>query len=180
MQLSQLEQPSDTVGACSSLDGGGEAAVRSTERRKNVERRKVSFLAHMNTRSDRHRRRSSRRECDRYNYYVDWYGPRLLLTILALLLLSVIDATLTLYLLSQGAVELNPVMDWLIRFNPQLFILVKLGLTGFGAVVLLGHFNFRIFRKVRVIYCLYFSLLAYAVLTSYETLLISRLGNIAV
>ena len=180
MQISQSEQASHLIGACSSLDGGDSAAVRSIERRTNVERRKLSLLAHMNTRSDRHRRRSSRRECDRYNSYVDWYGPTLFLVVLALLLLSIIDATLTLYLLSQGAVELNPVMDWLIRFNPQLFVVVKLGLTGVGAVVLLGHFNFRIFRKVRVIYCLYFSLFAYVVLTSYETLLISRLGNIAV
>ena len=95
------------------------------------------------------------------------------------MLLSCLDATLTLYLLSHGAVELNPFMALLIDINPRLFVIVKLGLTSIGLMLLLAHINFRIFQTVRVDHCLYLSLFIYIALASYETLLVSRLPELA-
>ena len=52
--------------------------------------------------------------------------------------LSLLDALLTLILLSQGAKELNPVMQYyLINYGEQVFIYVKYGLTVLPMLIIL-------------------------------------------
>ena len=179
MQIGMSEKlsryhPVSTWGA-----GGDSYPCVNSERRKVNERRKHSLWAHLNANPNFHRRRFARRDCDRYNKYVDWYKPALFFITVGILLLSCLDATLTLYLLSHGAVELNPFMALLIDINPRLFVIVKLGLTSIGLMLLLAHINFRIFQTVRVDHCLYLSLFIYIALASYETLLVSRLPELA-
>ncbi len=159
--------------------GGNACPPTIVERRKVEERRKLSLWAHINTSPNYHRRRFPRRECDRYNNYIDWYKPALFYVTVGILLLSCVDAALTLYLLSHGAVELNPFMAFLIDINPQLFVIVKLGLTGIGLILLIAHINFRIFNIIRVDHCLYLSLFIYLALASYETLLVCRVPDFA-
>ena len=51
--------------------------------------------------------------------------------------LSLLDALLTLILLSQGAKELNPVMQYYLSHGPQVFLLVKYALTAFSVLIIL-------------------------------------------
>src|SRR5690606_9242524 len=57
------------------------------------------------------RRRSGGRRHDDQAWLVDWHEPHLLFLAVAILLLSVTDAFMTLTLLSAGAHEANPIMD---------------------------------------------------------------------
>ena len=179
MQIGMPEKSSQSFSTCSRGAGGNFHSPVSVERRKLDERRRLSLWAHINADPNYLRRRYARRRCDRYNKYVDCYKPVLFYITVSILLLSCVDATLTLYLIRYGAVELNPLMAFLIDINPQLFVIVKLGLTSIGLILLLGHINFRIFQTVRVDYCLYLSLFIYLALASYETLLVSRLPEFA-
>lgn len=67
----------------------------------------------------------------------DYYQPRLLITILIVLSLSLLDAALTLMLLEKGAVELNPVMKYYITLGPVIFVLVKYSITALALLIIL-------------------------------------------
>lgn len=68
------------------------------------------------------RRRYQRRVDERQHYVSDRQEPWVLFTALAALGLSMLDAVMTLRLLSLGAREVNPVMA-LVVHNPPLFFL---------------------------------------------------------
>jgi hypothetical protein len=83
------------------------------------------------------RRRNARRKADKHDYVlVDQYSSRLLIPIVLVLVLSLADGFLTLYLIEHGAEEQNPVMDLLLRWGPWEFILIKFLLTCFGIICL--------------------------------------------
>ena len=76
------------------------------------------------------RRNSLRRADDRKRITVlDQYHTSLLIFVLIVLCLSLVDAALTLTLLKQGAVELNPVMRYYITLGNGAFVIAKYGLT---------------------------------------------------
>ena len=82
-------------------------------------------------------RLSTRRAEDRKKIIAfDRYRPSLLIKILIVLSLSLLDAFLTLILLSKGAIELNPVMDYYLRYGPTQFIVVKYALTVFSLLLI--------------------------------------------
>ena len=84
----------------------------------------------------RGRRMSSRRAEDRRRLIPpDRYSPSLSIGVILVLSLSLLDAFLTLILLSQGATELNPVMDYYLGHGPLIFLLVKYGLTVFSVLI---------------------------------------------
>lgn len=84
------------------------------------------------------RRASARRKEDKHRtFYFDRYSSNLFAAIVAILLLSVIDALLTLYLLDNGSTELNPVMSYFIQFGPFVFMGAKYFLTCVGVIILL-------------------------------------------
>jgi len=121
-----------------------------------------------------------RRREDRQKYfYVDRYGIRSSFALVAILVLSVADAALTLKLIAVGAArEFNPVMDYFLRMGTQQFLLVKYALTGFCVLAALGLKNYRIWGgRVQVKALLSATMLGYTLLILYElTLLYMSVG----
>lgn len=118
------------------------------------------------------RRRGARRSHQHHSQFVDWHDAHLLGVALAILLLSSIDAFLTLNLLTHGAEEVNPMMAGLLH-NVRIFAAVKMGLTGIGVVTLVVLARCRVFGRLRVDVGLYLSLICYVVLVGYEFSLLS-------
>jgi Domain of unknown function (DUF5658) len=123
------------------------------------------------------RRRQSRRKDDPLNSYIDWYEPWPLAASVVIILLSSIDAFLTLILLNHGAVELNILMDWLIKMDIRTFAAVKLAVTGLALVILVLHFNFHIYRVLPVRYLMYALMPIYAFLIAHEISLLGELPH---
>ena len=101
----------------------------SNDRRADYDRRQKHFSLreHFFFQGNRHKLR--RLEDCRQIPHLDRYHPSLLVYTLIVLGLSLMDAALTLTLLHRGAVELNPVMRYYISLGPEIFIVVKYGLT---------------------------------------------------
>lgn len=96
------------------------------------------------------RRKQIRRKGDRYKvYYFDQYGSALFAAIVFILLLSIIDALLTLFLIDCGASEINPIMAYFLNFSPYTFMGVKYFLTSYSLIVLL-IFNNVFIRKLNI------------------------------
>jgi len=70
-------------------------------------------------------------------FYFDRYSANVFAAIVAILLLSVFDALLTLYLIDNGSTELNPVMSYFLRYGPFVFMGAKYFFTCAGVVILL-------------------------------------------
>jgi hypothetical protein len=121
------------------------------------------------------RRRQSRRKDDQLNTYLDWYEPWPLVASVVIILLSSLDAFLTLILLNHGAVELNILMDWLIKMDIRTFAAVKLAITGLALVILVLHFNFQIYKVLPVRYLMYALMPLYAFLIAHEIILLGEL-----
>lgn len=155
-------------------EGEAPEGALAKERRSVRDRRKHSLWPHINPKQKHRRRYYHRREGDQQTAYLDRYNPVPVGITLCVVMLSCLDATFTLTLLQRDSVELNPVMAWLINFNPHLFVAVKLALTGTGLILLLAHTHFRVFGSVRVVYLLYISLLLYCSLTIYELILLDQ------
>jgi hypothetical protein len=95
------------------------------------------------------RRRNLRRADDRRKLaLLDYYSPKIFAIIVAILFLSLADAVLTLVLISNGAVELNPVMAYFLSKGNSVFLIVKYLLTAFAVttVALINYVFIRIFR----------------------------------
>jgi len=83
-------------------------------------------------------RQEIRRAEDRKSIVIyDRYKPSLFIDIITILGLSLLDALLTLILISQGAKELNPVMRYFLSHGPQVFISVKYGLTVLSVLIIM-------------------------------------------
>ena len=122
-----------------------------------------------------YRRRHLRREDDQLNSYTDWYGHWPFAATLIIILLCFADAFLTIVLLSKGAVELNGLMDWLIQKDTQMFAVVKMSMTGTALIILVMHFNFRIYKYVAVRYVIYALVPLYSLIIFHE---LTMLANI--
>jgi hypothetical protein len=108
-----------------------------TEKRSGQERRihrfpKLKYLLFSGRRADVRRKEDLHR-----TFYFDRYSSHLFAAIVAILLLSVLDALLTLHLIGKGSTEMNPVMAYFLRYGPIVFMGAKYFLTCFGVVVLL-------------------------------------------
>jgi hypothetical protein len=148
---------------CAAAAAAGRVIV---ERRNGGDRRQLSartFLQGGLT----PRRRHGRRATDSV-LIVDWHEPYLLFLALGILLLSVADAFLTLTLLTRGAQEANPVLDYVLHAHPELFAATKMCLTGAGVLVLVALARATVFRIIRVSAIIQWFLLGYAGLIGYE------------
>lgn len=86
------------------------------------------------------KRENARRRNDRnVIVYFDRYSPASLWFIVIILILSVVDALLTMMLIRNGAVELNPVMAYYLNISPQVFLAVKYALTSLSVFILLVY-----------------------------------------
>lgn len=113
---------------------------RGKERRRDIYARLKYFLSNG-------RRESARREEDRNRYFFfDRYNQKIFGAITAILMLSILDAFLTLFLIERGSSELNPVMAYFLAYGPMPFIVAKYVLTSFGVVILLIFKNVLISR----------------------------------
>jgi uncharacterized protein DUF5658 len=145
----------------------------ANERRARTDRRRsvLQALWHGNF---KRRRIAPRRTLERHAVVTDWFHAQWLGVAILILLLCTADAVLTLLLISHGAVELNPLMDPLVRGSGHGFALLKLGLTAGGVVLLTLLGRLRIFGQT-VGYVLYLVLVGYVVLVGYELFLLRNI-----
>lgn len=139
----------------------------ATPRRRVTERRHTT-LKSLTYGSAVGRRRQARRADDRDGTYLDWHQSHLLYATVLTLLLSGLDAVLTLEILNRGGSELNWLMAVLIERDVQLFAAVKMALSGTALVVIGMHANFRVFRVLRAWHLIYLVLPMYVLLVGYE------------
>ena len=84
------------------------------------------------------RRENSRRDEDKGKVFIfDRYNQKLFLAITTILILSLLDAGLTLVVIQRGARELNPVMAYFLEHGITTFIVAKYVLTSIGVLILL-------------------------------------------
>lgn len=137
------------------------------DRRHQAERRKRTMTAYW--RGARNpRRRDGRRANDRFYPIIDWHSSRVFALIMLILTLCVADGVLTVILISQGAIEANPIMALFVPHELGWFAAVKLTLTAVGMMVLAVVSRMRVFRGIPGELFLYPVLAAYIVLIIYE------------
>jgi hypothetical protein len=86
--------------------------------------------------------------------------------------LCLVDAFMTLHLLSRGAQELNPVMDFFLRIGPIHFLLAKYLVTGVSLAWLLIHKDYPLLKgRLRCRSLLFVVPILYALLVVYELFL---------
>jgi hypothetical protein len=136
------------------------------DRRRGPDRRRLTLRSFL--RGGVTPRRRNGRRADEQHLPIDWHEPYLLFLSLMILLLSVADAFMTITLIMWGATEANPLLAFILRDHPELFALVKMGLTGTGVLVLVAVARSRVFRVMRVGAILQGLFVAYVALIAYE------------
>jgi hypothetical protein len=100
--------------------------------------------------------------------YVDYYTGHLLFCTITIILLSALDAFLTLNILANGGEELNWFMAVLIEDSIEKFVGFKLALTAMALMLLVIHHNVQLTTKIRVRHVKYMILCFYSALIGYE------------
>lgn len=149
--------------------------LQESERRQGRERRAPSVRSLLAGHWLR-RRRAGRRLGEGASLIRDWHPSGWLGLAVLVLLLSATDAFLTLTLLRNGAVEINPVMAVLIKGGVPGFAWWKMGLTAFGTLVLTALANVRLFGRIPAGCLLYLVAIGYVVLVCYEWYLLHNYG----
>jgi hypothetical protein len=145
------------------------------QERRSIERRRSIVRAFWRGNFER-RRIAPRRGVERHAVVTDWFHPQWLATTMLILLLCAADAILTITLISHGASEINPLMEWLLKGTGQRFAFVKLGLTITGVVVLTAFARIRIFGgSTAAGVLLYVVLAGYIALVGYELWLLRNI-----
>lgn len=138
-----------------------------TDLRTAIDRRDFSWrtVVYGFTRSRRH---ATRRDGDDEPVFTDWHHPWLFFLATGIMLMSSLDAFLTLRLIDRGAYEANPVMAAMMEQGYAAFAASKMLLTGFGVLALVYLARAMFFRRLRTGLVLtgFFSL--YAALICYE------------
>jgi len=120
------------------------------------------------------RRRSPRRTDARSLRDLDWHHPIWLAVAVTIVVLSCVDAALTLSLMEHGAYEVNPVMATIVGGSALIFTLIKVGMTGGGVVLLTLAARLRAFGRIPVSYLLVAVLIGYGTLIVYELKLLEE------
>jgi hypothetical protein len=147
---------------------GGQERRRGPDRRTRVARALLYG-------SLKPRRLGPRRTGEQALGAIDWYHPWWLAIATLILVLCACDAILTVVLISRGAYELNPLLAPLIGGSGALFVVVKVGLTGIGVVLLTVLSRLKAFGRLPVALLLYAVLAGYALLIAYELRLLGQL-----
>jgi hypothetical protein len=116
----------------------------------------------------RSRRRDARRDADAEPVFTDWHHPWLFFLATGIMVMSSLDAFLTLQLLERGAYEANPVMAAVMDSSISTFAASKMLLTGFGILALVFLARTRFFNRFRTGLFLTGFFSFYAVLVCYE------------
>jgi len=148
-----------------------------SERRSGVERRKRTLVAYWRGARNPRRRNGRRREDQTYPI-IDWHSARVFAVVMAILTLCAVDGVLTVLLLSNGAVEANPVMAFFLPHNLGWFAAVKLTLTAGGMMVLVVCSRMRMFRTLPTEALIYVILGCYVLLIGHEIRLLRMIPDI--
>ena len=116
----------------------------------------------------RSRRRDTRRGADDDVVFLDWHHPWLFFLAVGTMLLSCVDAIMTLRLLDAGMIEANPIMAALLGRGTVVFTASKMVLTGTSILVLVFLAKARFLNRFRtgVLLTIFFSI--YCCLVCYE------------
>ena len=106
------------------------------EKRSGIDRRKGKMPLFSKYWLSGQRGEPRRKEDRERSYYIDRHSKKILIPILLVIALSILDAMLTLYLISHGAAEINPVMKYFLNHGPLVFWSAKYFLTC-GAIVII-------------------------------------------
>ena len=97
------------------------------------------------------RSRSRRKKDENRPLQMDRYSNKILFIIIVILGLSLMDAAFTLFLIDNGAQEVNQVMAFYINMSPRWFLCVKYFLTSASLILVLFCKDCLIFKtKIKV------------------------------
>ena len=91
---------------------------------------------------------------------------------MSIVVLSCVDAALTLSLMEHGAYEVNPVMAPIVGGSALIFTLIKVGMTAAGVVLLTLAARMRAFGRIPVSFLLFAVLIGYGTVIVYEVKLL--------
>jgi hypothetical protein len=122
----------------------------------------------------RSRRHSLRREEDADVVFLDWHHPWLFFLAVGIMIMSCIDAFMTLQLLQHGMIEANPVMAAVLGQSTAAFAVSKVTMTGTSILILVFLAKTRFLNRIRagLFLTMFFSL--YACLICYEFVALLR------
>ena len=107
----------------------------------------------------RARRQKGRRLGEDRNIYVDVYGRREIVLVVAILVLNILDAYFTLDYLDKGGAEANPIAQGLLDLGNSWFIYAKSVLVGICLLFLLIHKKFSYVNLALTFLCSFYTLL---------------------
>ena len=116
----------------------------------------------------RSRRHAARRGADNDPVFTDYHHPWLFFLSTGIMVMSGLDAFMTLQLIQHGAYEANPIMAAVMAQGAASFAAVKMSLTAFGILALVFLARAMFFNRVRtgLLLTCFFSF--YAILICYE------------
>jgi hypothetical protein len=105
------------------------------------------------------------------------HGPRVFFAVLCIISLSIVDAYLTLELVSRGAEELNPIMAYYLEKSPLTFFTVKYLLTCAAIIMILSIKESYLFgSKVRGEVLFGFFIVTLAAVVQWQLILLLYVG----
>ena len=159
------DAPSQGVAEGESPSGPRQDSWPYVDRRAGVDRR-ARPTAWWDSILGRKRRVRGRRKRESRNIYVDLYDQWDLILTLAIFVLNIADAGLTLVFLGQGGSEANPLMAGVLGYGVAAFLLEKCLVVALCLLALVVHKTFRFARTAT-----YFALCAYGLLTVHHLVL---------
>ena len=121
------------------------------------------------------RRSLMRRKTDIFLLGTDHIEKPVWFAALAIIVLSVVDYVLTMYILESGGSELNILMNYLVQQGSVVFFMAKYCLTALAVIILLAHHQHHFLRTIRVKIILYTIMFGYLSLFLYEVRLIASI-----
>ena len=120
-------------------------------------------------------RRVLRRAEDAGGEYLDWHHPWLFFLALGIMVLSCVDAFMTLQLLDRGMVEANPAMAAALGESTAVFATTKIAMTGTGILILVyfSKTHFMNVMRTGLLLTIFFS--GYCCLVCYQFVHLLRL-----
>ena len=123
----------------------------------------------------RSRRHAVRRAEETDVVFIDWHHPWLFFLATGTMLLSCVDAFLTLQLIELGMIEANPLMADAMSHSTATFAATKMGLTAFGILTLVFLAKARFLNRVRIGVFLTAMFAGYLCLVGYEIVSLLKL-----
>ncbi|MCP5131581.1 MAG: hypothetical protein H6985_18610 [Pseudomonadales bacterium] len=114
------------------------------------------------------KRRALRRPEDAGSLFIDWHHPWLFFLALGIMILSCVDAFMTLQLIERGMVEVNPVMAKALGGGAATFAISKILMTGISILMLVYLARTYLLRVIRTGFLLTVFFNIYCCLVCYQ------------